>query len=84
VTRITAGIGTIQGPRALNQVKDEHREETTMRIISPSALASVAATRGRDPRPTPGRRSLLRRLNAYTLWAFNPQRELTSRYDRAA
>ena len=27
---------------------------------------------------------LLRRLNAYTLWAFNPQPELTSRYDRAA
>jgi len=29
-------------------------------------------------------RSLLRRVNAYTLWAFNPQRELTSRYDRQA
>jgi hypothetical protein len=29
-------------------------------------------------------RRLLRRANAYTLWAFNPQRELTSRYDRAA
>jgi hypothetical protein len=29
-------------------------------------------------------RSLIRRINAYTLWAFNPQRELTSRYDRAA
>jgi hypothetical protein len=29
-------------------------------------------------------RTLLRRVNAYTLWAFNPQRELTSRYDRAA
>jgi len=28
--------------------------------------------------------SVVRRLNAYTLWAFNPQRELTSRYDRAA
>jgi hypothetical protein len=28
--------------------------------------------------------SLLRRANAYTLWAFNPQRELTSRYDRTA
>jgi hypothetical protein len=29
-------------------------------------------------------RNLLRRINAYTLWAFNPQLELTSRYDRAA
>jgi len=29
-------------------------------------------------------RSLLRRANAYTLWAFNPQPELTTRYDRAA
>ena len=29
-------------------------------------------------------RSLLRRANDYTLWAFNPQRELSSRYDRAA
>jgi hypothetical protein len=29
-------------------------------------------------------RKLLRGANAYTLWAFNPQRELTSRYDRAA
>jgi hypothetical protein len=25
---------------------------------------------------------LLRRANAYTLWAFNPQPELSSRYDR--
>ena len=29
-------------------------------------------------------RNLLERINAYTLWAFNPQAELTSRYDRAA
>jgi hypothetical protein len=29
-------------------------------------------------------RSILRRVNAYTLWAFNPQPELTSRYDRVA
>jgi hypothetical protein len=29
-------------------------------------------------------RHLLRRVNDYTLWAFNPQPELTSRYDRAA
>ena len=28
--------------------------------------------------------NVVRRVNAYTLWAFNPQRELTSRYDRAA
>jgi hypothetical protein len=28
-------------------------------------------------------RAFLRRANAYTLWAFNPQRELTSRYQRA-
>jgi hypothetical protein len=27
-------------------------------------------------------RRLLGRLNDYTLWAFNPQPELTSRYDR--
>jgi hypothetical protein len=25
---------------------------------------------------------ILRRANAYTLWAFNPQPELTSRYTR--
>jgi hypothetical protein len=29
-------------------------------------------------------RNLLQRINTYTLWAFNPQPELTSRYDRAA
>ena len=29
-------------------------------------------------------KNLLRRVNAYTLWAFNPPAELTSRYDRAA
>jgi hypothetical protein len=29
-------------------------------------------------------RRLLGRINDYTLWAFNPQPELTSRYDRAA
>jgi hypothetical protein len=28
--------------------------------------------------------NLLRRINGYTLWAFNPQPELTSRYDRNA
>ena len=27
-------------------------------------------------------RLLLRRVNDYTLWAFNPQPVLTSRYDR--
>ena len=30
---------------------------------------------------TIGRR-LLRRANSYTLWAFNPQPELSSRYER--
>lgn len=60
-----------------------------MRIINPNALASVAGSmsrRGRSPR-TSGRahkRSLRQRVNDYTLWAFNPQPELTSRYDRAA
>ena len=29
-------------------------------------------------------RNVARKLNAYTLWAFNPPAELTSRYDRAA
>jgi hypothetical protein len=29
-------------------------------------------------------KSLLRRVNAYTLWAFNAQPELTTRYDREA
>lgn len=29
-------------------------------------------------------RTLLRRVDRYTLWAFNPQPELSSRYDRAA
>jgi len=27
-------------------------------------------------------RTLLRRLDSWTRWAFNPQPELTSRYDR--
>jgi hypothetical protein len=29
-----------------------------------------------------GGRAVLRRLDGYTRWAFNPQPELTSRYDR--
>lgn len=29
-------------------------------------------------------RSLMKRIDGYTRWAFNPQPELTSRYDRAA
>ena len=29
-------------------------------------------------------RTLIQRIDAYTRWAFNPQPELTSRYDRAA
>ena len=58
-----------------------------MRIINPSALASVTASTGRAPRRAgrpAARRTLRQRVNAYTLWAFNPQPELTSRYDRAA
>jgi hypothetical protein len=58
----------------------------TMRIANPSALASVAARRGRTPRldRRSDRRTLRRRVGDYTLWAFNPQRELSSRHDRAA
>jgi hypothetical protein len=58
-----------------------------MRIINPNSLASLAASRGRAPRPagrSADRPTLRQRVNAYTLWAFNPQRELTTRYDRAA
>lgn len=57
-----------------------------MRIANPTALASVAARRARGSRDEqrPERRSLRRRVSDYTLWAFNPQRELSSRYDRAA
>jgi hypothetical protein len=36
------------------------------------------------PRMRTFTRTLLDRINGYTLWAFNPQPELTSRYDRAA
>ena len=55
-----------------------------MRITTPNTLATVV--RGtRKQRPERGHsRTLRQRVNAYTLWAFNPQRELTSRYDRAA
>jgi hypothetical protein len=59
----------------------------SMRITNPNALASIAASSARAPRrsgPPAARRTLRQRVNAYTLWAFNPQRELTSRYDRAA
>ena len=28
-------------------------------------------------------KSILRSINGYTKWAFNPQAELTSRYDRS-
>lgn len=52
-----------------------------MRIVNPAALASVAARQSRNPRR---RLSLRQRVNAYTLWAFNPQRELAGRGDRAA
>lgn len=57
-----------------------------MRIANPKALTTVAASVGRAPRrgKRADRGSLRQRVNAYTLWAFNPQRELTSRYDRAA
>lgn len=50
-----------------------------MRIITPRALAALTTKQNAEPR-----RSLLRRLDRYTRWAFNPQPELTSRYDRAA
>jgi hypothetical protein len=57
----------------------------TMRITNPTALASLARNGSFRRRPDDAqRRSLRQRVNAYTLWAFNPQRELTSRHDRAA
>ena len=56
-----------------------------MRIVNPIALASLAGIAASAAAPPSGPQAPLRqRLNAYTLWAFNPQRELTSRYDRAA
>jgi hypothetical protein len=58
----------------------------TMRIANPIALATVVRDTGgrRANAPRAHRRSLLQRVNPYPRWAFNPQRELTSRYDRAA
>jgi hypothetical protein len=56
-----------------------------MRIVNPNALATIAASRGRATRRAatpPARRGLRQRLNTHMLWAFNPQPELTSRYDR--
>jgi len=55
-----------------------------MRITNPAALASVARDGNRRRAGDTPRRTLLQRVNDYTRWAFNPQRELTSRYDRAA
>jgi hypothetical protein len=52
----------------------------TMRIATYDVLSVLTPDRNRST----GRPSLLTRLNRYTLWAFNPQRELTTRYDRAA
>jgi hypothetical protein len=49
-----------------------------MRIITSDALSALT---GKPRRERPG---LLRRINHYTLWAFNAQPELSSRYDRAA
>lgn len=57
-----------------------------MRITTPTLLAILTRTtrdEGRERREHRGG-GLLQRFNAYTHWAFNPQRELTSRYDRAA
>jgi hypothetical protein len=61
--------------------------EMTMRITNPTALATVArGGRRRRPQESPqgSPRTLRQRMNAYTKWAFNAQRELSSRYDRAA
>jgi hypothetical protein len=55
----------------------------TMRITTPTSLAILTRTTHEEDRSGRGT-ALLRRINAYTRWAFNPQRELTSRYDRAA
>ena len=70
----------------------------TMRMTTPTALTTLSARAtgpdrsarsgrpGGTSRGARGRRrkSLLQRVDAYTRWAFNPQQELTSRYDRAA
>jgi hypothetical protein len=55
----------------------------TMRITTADALIALTSPRDSQRNDRPGT-GLLRRINHYTLWAFNPQRELTSRYDRAA
>jgi hypothetical protein len=54
-----------------------------MRIATREALAALTTS---TPKRNPGQRraGLLQRINAYTLWAFNPQPELTTRYDREA
>ena len=54
-----------------------------MRITTPTLLAILTRTTRDEGRERRGA-GLFQRFNAYTHWAFNPQRELTSRYDRAA
>ena len=46
-----------------------------------SGVRARFTTKG-DPDMRTFTRSLLQRIDAYTLWAFNPQPELTSRYER--
>ena len=59
-----------------------------MRIATPAVLSALTSSLASDSGSRRGHRAagpgVLRRLNAYTLWAFNPQAELTTRYDRAA
>jgi hypothetical protein len=52
-----------------------------MRITTPTSLALLIRTGHDEGRERRGTR-LLQRFDAYTRWAFNPQRVLTSRYDR--
>jgi hypothetical protein len=61
------------------------------RRIGSTGPDRAARATGQTPEQSTGQstgqptgRGLRRRLSAYTLWAFNPQRELTTRYDRAA
>jgi hypothetical protein len=56
----------------------------TMRITTRDGLAALTTSRSKKRTSGPRRGGLLRRLDAYTLWAFNPQPELTTRYDRDA
>ena len=80
---LTGAKSFLDKKNALAEKKGEAATENRSETTDPLTNDRMESTLRSTPLTRTGR-ALLRRLDSYTRWAFNPQPELSSRYDRAA